>query len=325
MPSEEHMEQRHLTRWLPDTLLDLPPLEPVTALRTPHRITFQSMPSSRDVLRTLLQGDHFSVAVENDDDQTTLQHVPVQDVAETRLTPSRPLDWPTYYWIIDGLMDDLEECAHPAAGMAQGRKRLAIAEEVFRNLRRGDTCHADDLEKAWNTQRDHALVVTGQERDAMFTLQQYLTGLTAHLAQHATSRAFADWASDLLQESEKTPTQVHLPMLHTNDSQLVRRWLQHRLLGSPCLISPSGIVAGWHFLLSCYVLSVWFSGLLLRAGYETDIEEALFGALWMLDQGLLNDEALVQNVLQNLDASDYTSPDLAAALTRAMLAAPSMR
>ena len=105
----------------------------------------------------------------------------------------------------------------------------------------------------------------------------------------------------------------------------MRRWLQHRLLGSPCLTSPSGIIAGWHLLLSCYVLAVWFSGLLVRTGYESESEEALFGSLWMLDQGLLNDEELVLDVLTNLDASDYTSPDLAAALTRAMQKVPSLR
>jgi hypothetical protein len=325
MPSEEQQGERHLTRWLPDTLLDLPPLEPVTALRTPHRITYQSMPSSRHVLRTLLQGEAFTVRIELDSEGATLQHVPLRDVHEARLTPLRPLDWPHYYWIIDGLMDDLQECRHPADGMARGRKRLAVADEVFRNLRRGEECDPGDLESAWLKQRDHALVVTGQERDAVLTLQQYLTGLTAHLVQHASSRAFADWAEDLLQEAERTPTQVHLPTLQATDSHLVRRWLQHRLLGSPCLTSTSGIIAGWHLLLSCYVLAVWFSGLLVRAGYESETEEALFGSLWMLDQGLLNDEELVLDVLYNLDASEYTSPDLAAALTRAMQTVASLR
>ena len=74
-----------------------------------------------------------------------------------------------------------------------------------------------------------------------------------------------------------------------------------------------------------YVLSVWFSGLLIRSGYETDIEEALFGSLWMMDQGFLRDEDLVLDVLKNLNASEYTSPELSEALTRAMHGAPSIR
>jgi len=324
MPSEERTEERHLTRWLPDTLLDLPPLEPVFALRTPHRIMFQSMPSSRHVLRTLLSGDRFDVTVEIDGEEAPLQHVPTRDVHEARLTPPRPLDWQQYYWLIDGLQEDLDECRHPATGMARGRKRLAVADEVFRNMRRGEICEPRDLEAAWQRQKDHALVVTGQERDAVLTLQQYLTGLTAHVVAHASSRAFSDWAQDLLQEAERTPTQLLLPTIGKKERQLVRRWLQHRLLGSPCLTSPSGVLAGWHLLLSCYVLAVWFSGLLVRSGYESEVEEALFGSLWMLDQGLLNDEPLVLDILQNLWASDYTSPDLPAALTRAMQVAPSM-
>jgi len=319
------MEERHLTLWLPDTLLDLPPLKPVFALRTPHRITFQSMPSSRDVLRTLLQGPTFNITIELDGENAPLQLAPMQDVHEARLTPQQPLDWPHYYWIIDGLQGDLEDFAHPAAAMARGRKRLAVAEEVFRNLPRGETCEVRDLEAAWQEQKNHALVVTGQPRDAVQTLQQYLTGLTGHLAQNASSRAFADWTYDLLQEAEKNPQQLTMPPLSIKDTQLVHRWLQHRLFGSPCLTAPTGILAGWHLLLSCYVLSVWFSGLLIESGYETDIEEALFGSLWMMDQGFLRDEDLVLDVLKNLNSSEYTTPELAAALTSAMRTTPTMR
>jgi hypothetical protein len=264
------------------------------------------------------------VTVELDGAEAPLQHVPTRDVHEARLIPSRPLEWAHYYWLIDGLQEDLETCRHPAAGMARGRKRLAVVDELFRNLRSGESCEPSELEDAWQRQKDHALVVTGQERDAALTLQQYLTGLAAHIVSKASSRAFSDWAQDLLQEAERTPTQLLLPSLDATDRQLVRRWLQHRLLGSPCLTSPSGVLAGWQLLLSCYVLAVWFSGLLVRAGYETEIEEALFGSLWMLDQGLLNDEPLVLDLLHNLHANDYTSPDLAAALTRAMQSAPSM-
>lgn len=313
------LDAQALTRWYPSTILDLPPLEPVFATRTPHRISYQAMPSSRHVLRTLLSGPSFELTVELDRDDAQLLHVPMHEVHEARLTPLQPLDWLQYYWLIDGLQDDLA-AAEASSGLARGRRRLAVVEQCFRELPRGATCELARIVAAWADKGDSEAVQPPRLRhaDPIQTFQQYVHGLTGHLVAHATSRAFSDWAADLLREAEKTPLHLALPQLGEAEGRLVRLYLQHRLNGSSWLVTPAGMIAGWHLMLSVYVLAVWFAGLLLRSGYEKKLEEALFGSLWMLDQGFWRDEPLVHDVLRNLNASEYTTPELAVALTTAM-------
>jgi hypothetical protein len=74
------------------------------------------------------------------------------------------------------------------------------------------------------------------------------------------------------------------------------------------------MIAGWQLLFSMHVLAVWYTGLMMQAKRGTKAREALLSALWLLDQGLWRDEALVHDVLRNLNASEYTSLELASAL-----------
>ncbi|MFQ5601292.1 MAG: hypothetical protein ACE5G2_12175 [Candidatus Krumholzibacteriia bacterium] len=320
---EGRSEERHLTRWLPSALLDLPPLEPVFALRTPHRVCLQSMPSSRHVLRTLLQRWPFEITVELDTEEAPLRHVPIHDVHEARLTPDRPLEWNHYYWIIDGLQEDLHAWSEdPAAALARGRRRLDAVELTLRELRRGARCDLSVLQEVWAEKQKAQPEQLGYPSEPMQTLQQYVRGLTGHLIEHASSRAFADWARDLLEEAERRPG-LGLPQLSADDRRVLGLYLQHRLLGCACLTAPSGMIAGWHVLISSAVLAMWYAGLLVQCGHETDPDEALFASLWMLDQGFWCDESLVHDVLHNLNASEYTSVDLATALTTAMRGAHS--
>src|SRR5574341_939595 len=91
--------ERLATRWIPSSLLDLPPLEPVFALRTPHRVYLQAMPSSREALHQLLQASPFEICVEIDGDEAPLRHVPVQNVHDVRLAMDLPLSWDHFYWL----------------------------------------------------------------------------------------------------------------------------------------------------------------------------------------------------------------------------------
>ena len=148
-------------------------------------------------------------------------------------------------------------------------------------------------------------------------LQQYVRGLTGHLVEHAASRAFVDLARELLLHAEKRPDRG-LPPIGAADARLLSLYAQHRLFGGAWLTAPAGMVAGWRLLLSVHVLAVWYAGLLLHSKREPRLRDALLTSLWMLDQGLWRDEALVHDVLRNLNASEYTSPALAAALTTAL-------
>ncbi|UCE01678.1 MAG: hypothetical protein JSW67_10370 [Candidatus Latescibacterota bacterium] len=312
---EEHEESR-LTRWIPSAILDLPPLEPVFALRTPHRVSLQAMPSSRDALRNMLHRS-FEIHVEVDTENSPLRHVPVHDVHEARLTPDLPLEWQHYYWIADGLQDDLASApGEPASALERGRRRLAACEATMRTLRQGSRCQLWLLQEAWSEREGLATEIDTSSR-ALFTAQQYVRGLSGHLIDRTGSRAFADWMAELLGEAERR-AHVSLPTLSHVEKDLLGMYLQHRLFGNAPLTSPAGMIAGWHLLLSAAILGVWFAGLLVDAGYESEIDEALIAALWMLDQGFWCDEALVHDVLRNLNASEYTSAALASALTSAM-------
>jgi hypothetical protein len=314
------VEVVRVTRWIPSPILDLPPLEPIFGLRTPHRVSLQAMPSSRDALRGLLQNRPFEICIEAESEAAPLRHVSLHTVHEVCLTPDLPLDWNHYYWIADGLQEDL--CAapeDPGSALARGRWRLATVETHLRALRRGTTAESWMLEEVWS-RNENALPVPANASDAHQTLQQYVRGLTGHLVAHTGSPAFGDWMADLLREAERQPL-LGLPALSAADHELLGTYVQHRLLGNIGLASPSGMIAGWHLLVSATVLGVWYAGLLVHSGYEADPSEALVASLWMLDQGFWCDEGLVFDVLHNLNTSEYTSLDLALALATAMSAA----
>jgi hypothetical protein len=152
-------------------------------------------------------------------------------------------------------------------------------------------------------------------------LQQYVRGLTGHLIEHATSRPFVEQATALLQQAERNPG-IGVPTLAAADHKTLASYAQHRLFGSPWLVAPAGMIAGWHLLFSMHVLAVWYTGLMQHGKRSTRARESLLAAIWLLDQGLCGDEALVHDVLRNLNQSEYTSLELAVALGAALRGAP---
>ena len=312
------VEERLLVRWLPSVLLDLPPAEPVTAVRTPHRVMLQALPASRDALAILLRAQPFEITLELEDEAAPLRHVPVHQVHEARLTPDLPLDWPHYYWLCDGLLDDLASSpADPAVGFLRGRLRLAVVEDLFRTARRGVTPDLAALRGAWEQPANMPRPDIERHGEPQQALQQYVRGLTGHLVEHATSRPFVDEARTLLQFAEKK-RDVPLPNLTVVEQKMLCNYAQHRLMGGPWLTAPAGMIAGWQLLFSAHVLAVWYASVLALAKRAPRGREALLTAMWMLDQGLWRDEPLVHDVLHNLNASEYTSFELAAGLAAAL-------
>ena len=313
------MEAQHV-RWIPSSLLDLPPLEPVFALRTPRRIYLQAMPSSREALRALLQNQPFEISVEVDGDTAPLRHVPLQDVHEARLVPDLPLPWGHFYWIADGLQDDLAAAAdNPGAGLAQGRWRLAVVEETLRAWRKRSPCELQVLCEAWESKK--AIDDLGMGGERLPPAADYARDLTNHLVTRTASPAFADWMADLVRTAGSNRVSG-FPLLSRAERQLLESYLQHRTLGNVALASPTGMIAGWHLLLSVALLAVWYAGLLVSAEYEQDLDEALVASLWMLDQGFWCDESLVHETLRHLDAKGHTQPALAHTLSASLAGAP---
>ena len=314
----EEQDGRRLARWLPSALMDLPPSEPVAALRTPHRVCLQALPTTREALAVLLRRAPFEITIELETEEAPLRHVPVCEVHEARLAPDLPLDWAQYYWLADGLQEDLFESSQdPAAALARGRARLALAEETLRTARRGVVCDPLRLQAAWSTHTNGSGPDVEKHGEPAQALQQYARGLTGHLIEHAASSSFADRSRELLQYAERRPD-LGLPPVSPTEARMLSLYAQHRLFGAPWLTAPAGMIAGWHLLLSAHVLAVWYAGLLVASKGETNLREALLTSLWMLDQGLWRDETLVHDVLRNMNASQYTSPELAAALVTAL-------
>ena len=304
-------------RWIPSSLLDLPPLEPVFALRTPHRIYLQAMPSSRETLRGLLQSQPFEISIEIDSESAPLRHVPVQDVHAVHLTPDLALPWGHYYWIADGLQSDLVGATDsPGTALAQGRQRLAMVQETMCSQRRGRPCDLALVQAAWQA-APATPSMTAVNENGGDAVHQYVLDLTAHLVAHTRSRAFADWMADLARESTRRSVAA-FPALDRRECQLLGTYLQHRLLGNVALASPAGMIAGWQVLLSSALLGVWYAGLLLQASYEHELDEALVASLWMLDQGFWCDETLVHEALRHVQTHGLLEPNLTLSLTRAL-------
>jgi hypothetical protein len=310
-------EQRVAVRWCPTALLDLSPSEPAAAIRTPHRVMLQGLPASREALAALVRAQPFELVLEVDDDNAPLRHVPVHDVHEARLTPDLPLDWSQFYWLSDGLLEDLAQSADPTAGFRRGRLRLALAEEILREARRGRDADVDVLRAAWEVPPAPPAPDVERHGEPPQALQQYVRGFTGHLLEHAASRLFVEQASALLQQAESTPGSG-LPVLGAADHKTLASYAQHRLFGSPWMTAPAGMIAGWHLLFSTHVLAVWYAGLMMQAKRSLKSREALLSALWLLEQGLWRDEALLHDVLRTLNASEYTSLELAVSLAAAL-------
>jgi hypothetical protein len=309
------------TRWIPSSLLDLPPLEPVFALRTPHRVFLQAMPSSREALRSLLQCQPFEICVEIDDASAPLQHVPVQDVHEVCLVPHLPLPWEHYYWLADGLQNDLLSHDDPGAGLFMGRRRLLVAAETLGGTRRGALQELALLRSAWQAEKDHSLTWNG-DGDLETTAVVYAQKLTQTLVERTSSRAFADWMADLRRQGMGVQPQ-RLPSLSTTERALLGTYLQHRALGNVALSSPAGMITGWQLLVGTVLLALCFADILVRAGYEALFDEALVASLWMLDQGFWCDEALVHETLRALSEEKPNAVDLTLSLAAALSKIPS--
>ncbi|HZL84481.1 MAG TPA: hypothetical protein VFD07_03790 [Candidatus Krumholzibacteria bacterium] len=325
MQADERLEdlpaEPRPTRWIPSSLLDLPPLEPVFALRTPHRIYLQAMPSSREALRAMLQVQPFEISIEIDDESAPLRHVPVQDVHEVKLAANLALPWDHYYWIADGLQDDLTHAIdNPGMALAAGRRRLAVVEEVLGSSRRRSTSDLGLLVQAWAERKEPFDLGIGDED--VPTATQYVQDLVRHMVSRTNSRAFGDWMADLAQEATHHKVQG-IPSLSAAEQQALGTYLQHRTLGNVALASPAGMVAGWQLVMSTALLGTWFAGLLVHSGYEHEMDEALVASLWMLDQGFWCDESLVHEVLRYVQTRGLTTPALAQALTTALAGAPS--
>ena len=143
--------------------------------------------------------------------------------------------------------------------------------------------------------------------------------LVRHMVSRTNSRAFGDWMADLAQGTKVQS----IPSMSVPEQQILGTYLQHRTLGNVALASPAGMVAGWQLVMSTALLGTWFAGLLVHAGYEHEMDEALVASLWMLDQGFWCDESLVHEVLRYVQTRDLTSPALAQALTTALAGAAS--
>jgi hypothetical protein len=309
--------ERVLVRWVPSALLDLPPSEPALALRTPHRVMLQALPSSRAALGALLARGPFEITLELENAQAPLLHVPVHEVHEARLAMDLPLDWATYYWLVDGLQADLAGAADPPAGLLRGRLRLAVVEGLRRDGRGFDACDLDVLDGAWTRPPAPPLPDVERHGEPPQALQQYVRGLTAHLVEHAGTRSFVDQLRELLLLAERRRDTAPLAP-SAEGGRMLSLYMQHRAFGASFLTAPAGMIAGWHLLFSAYVLAVWWAGLLLASRREPNGREALLAALHLLDQGLWRDEPLVHDVLRHLNAGEYASPELAAALAMAL-------
>ena len=314
--------ERIAVRWVPSALLDLAPHEPSAAIRTPHRVMVHALPATLDAFAALLNTRCFDLVLELEDDHAPLRHVPVHDVHEARLTPDLPLSWAQYYWLVDGLQDDLAQATHdPAAGFVRGRLRLAVVEDLLRQARRASEIDCDVLVAAWQVPPPAPAPDVERHGEPPQALQQYVRGLTGHLIEHAASRTFVEQATALLQQAEGDP-RAHLPALGNADLHLLSAYAQHRLFGSPWLTAPAGMIAGWHLLFSTHVLAIWYAGLAMHGKRGLRGRDAVLASLWLLDQGLWRDEPLVHDVLRNLNASEYTSLELAVALASALAASP---
>src|SRR5262249_25510029 len=208
--------------------------------------------------------------------------------------------------------DDLAASAgDPAAGFLRGRVRLAVCEDALRNAAPSAAVDLFALDAAWAAPLEAPSPDIDRHGEPQQALQQYVRGLTGHLIEHSTSRAFADEARCLPPAGEKRRDSP-LPSLAAADQKLLCNYAQHRLFGGPGLTAPAGMVAGWQLLFSVHVLAVWYAGLLMRTKRAARNRDAILSALWLLDQGLWRDEALVYDVLRHLNASEYTSIELAA-------------
>jgi hypothetical protein len=304
-------------RWIPSILLDLSPAEPVIALRTPHRVMLQGLPATREGLVALLGRAPFEITLDLESDSAPLRHVPVHEVHEARLAPDLPLPWGPYYWIADGLLDDLSDHASdPASGYLRGRQRLGLVELCVRESPRGAPIDLAELDEAWAAPMPAPVPDSERWGEPQQALQQYVRGFAGHLVEHASSRPFAEEVRALLEQSETRP-EASLPSLGAAETRLLWLYAQHRLFGSPHVAAPAGMIAGWHLLFSAHILAIWWTG--MTAGPKrSDTKEALLRVLGYLDHGLWRDEPLVHSVLRHLNASEYTSLGLTASLAAAL-------
>lgn len=339
----------NMTRWIPSAILDLPPGEWVTALRTPHRVLLQALPSSRETLLGLLAPKTFEIHVELEDDDAPLRQAPANDAHGAFLTPDLPLEWPLFYWLVDGLQEDLES-PDPSSGFQRGRARLAMAETMLRRARRGRPADVETITGLWdaavaagtagiatapvataspvttpadasavthsNTNTNTGTVTSadsGANGDAPPDPGAFVSNFATQLLENSHTPAFVDAVRPWLQSAERN-TDLALPALAARETRILSAYAQHRLFGAGWLAAPAGLIAGWQLFVATHVMAVWFAGLAARTqrGKSTD---ALATALSLLDQGLWRDDALVYQLVRGVVKANATSPEFTLALT----------
>jgi len=301
-----------MTRWVPSAILDLPPGEHVIALRTPHRVLLQALPSSRDALLGLLAPKTFEIHVELEDDEAPLRQAPATDVHGAFLTADLPLEWPLFYWLVDGLQEDLES-PDPVAGFKRGRARLAMAETMLRRARRGRPADVDTIAASWDAATEDAAPA---DADAPPDPSAFVRHLAAHVVDHARAGVFVDTVKPWLQAADRH-ADLGLPALGARETRILTAYAQHRLFGAAWLAAPAGLVAGWQMFVAAHIMAVWFAGLAMRS-QRGKLADALTSALWLLDQGLWRDEALVHTVVRSIIKADTATPEFTAALTASL-------
>lgn len=297
------------TRWVPSAILDLPPGEHVIALRTPHRVMLQALPS-RQALLQLLAPKTFEIQIDLEDDDAPLQQAPATDTEGAFLAADLPIEWSLFYWLVDGLQEDLES-ADPLIGFTRGRARLGLAETMLRRVRRNRPADVDSIAAAWEKAVAEPTPAAAED-EVPPDPGNFVRGLAAFVVEQAGTTAFVDAVRPWLESSQRH-ADLALPVLGGRETRLLSAYAQHRLFGAAWLAAPAGLVAGWQLFVAAHVMAVWFAGRALQSP-RTKITDALATSFWLLDQGLWRNESLVHAAARRFVSPETASPRFTTAL-----------
>jgi hypothetical protein len=301
---------RTTTRWVPSAILDLPPGEHVTALCTPHRVMLQALPS-RAALSQLLAPKNFEIQVDLDDDDAPLRQAPTIHLHGPFLAADLPIEWPLFYWLVDGLQEDLE-AADPIHAFERGRARLALAEKMLRRARRHRPADVDAIAAAWESPPEEPEAQS--EPESLPDPLHYVRELARFLVDHAQSSDFIETVRPWLAGP------MDLAALGARETRMLGAYAQHRLFGAAWLASPAGLAAGWQIFVATQVMTLWFAQRAL-ASPRGKLADALMTSFWLLDQGLWRDSILVHELARTFVSTATAAPEFTAALAGALRAA----
>ena len=311
-PADEPIETAAVcttTRWVPSAILDLPPGEHVIALRTPHRVMLQALPS-RTALLQLLAPKTFEIQIDLEDDAAPLRHVPATDTQGAFLAADLPIEWTLFYWLVDGLQEDLD-CADPLVGFARGRARLELAETMLRRARPNRPADVDSIAAAWEaavTELPQSAAENEMRRDP----NKFVRDLAGFVVEHAGSTTFIEAVRPWLESSQRH-TDLALPALGGRETRFLKVYAQNRLFGATWLAAPAGLVAGWQLFVAAHVMAVWFAGRVLQSR-RGKVADALTTSFWLLDEGLWRDDSLVHAAVRQFGSRETESPGFTHAL-----------